>query len=124
MLVSARIIKLDKSVKTALRGPIVAAAYYVVAYIIRYISCLPTYTDAEFADIPVAQYLLLALAVAAAILTVFAMLSGLRLYRQSARARSAERKAGRWGLAGIVLGAVALGAIVLGAPILLEVDCV
>lgn len=120
----ARIKKIDKSVKTAIGGPIIAVVYYGVAYGVRYISCLPTYTDAEFADIPVAQYLLLALTVAAAILTVFAILSGLRLYRQSARARAgAEQKAGRWGLAGIALGAAALAAIAVGAPPLLHLGC-
>lgn len=122
---AARIKKIDKSVRAALGGPIVAATYYVVAHLVRYISCLPTYTDAEFADIPVAQYLLLALTVAAAILTVFAMLAGLRLYRQAKRARGgAQQKAVRWGLAGIVLGAIALVAIGLGAPPLLEVRCI
>lgn len=121
---AARLKKIDKAVRAALGGPIVAVTYYGVAYLVRYISCLPTYTDAEFADIPVAQYLLLALTVAAAILTVFAMLAGLRLYRQSTRARGgAQQKAGRWGLAGIALGAIALGAIALGAPPLLEIGC-
>jgi len=121
---AARIKKIDKSMKSALGGPLVAAAYYVVAYIVRYMSCLPTYTDAEFADVPVAQFLLLALTVAAAILSVFAMLAGWRIYRQSIRARGdAGRKSGRWGLAGIALGALALIAIVVGAPSLLDVEC-
>lgn len=124
MLMVGRMKKLDKAIKTAFGGPIVAVAYYGVAVIVRYMSCLPSYTDAEFADIPVAQYLLLALTVAAAMLTVFAMLAGLRFYRQSRRARGdAGRKVGRWGLAGIALGAVACAAIIATAPALFDTDC-
>lgn len=121
---AARMKMMDKAIKTALGGPIVAVTYYIIAFAVRYMSCLPRYTDAEFADVPVAQYLLLALTVAAAILTVFAMLAGWRLYRQSARARGdAGRKAARWGLAGIALGVVACGAIILVAPTLFEAEC-
>lgn len=124
LAMAVRMNKIDKAIKTALGGPIVAVAYYIVAIAVRYMSCLPSYTDAEFADIPVAQYLLLALTVAAAILTVFAMLAGLRTYRQSRRARGdAGRKVGRWGLAGIALGAVACAAIIATAPALFDAKC-
>lgn len=119
-----RMKKIDKAMKTAFGGPIVAVAYYVVAFVVRYMSCLPSFSDAEFADIPVTQYLLLALTVAAAILTVFAMLAGWRLYRQSTRARGdTGRTAGRWGLAGIALGALACAAIIATAPSLFDADC-
>lgn len=119
-----RIKKFDKSIRAAAGGPIVAAAYYVIGYAVRYMSCLPSYSDAEFADIPVAQFLLLALTVAALILTVFAMLAGFRLYRQSMRARAdSARKAAGWGLAGIALGVLAFAAIGAGAMPLLTAQC-
>lgn len=120
---AARVKKFDKAVKTAAGGPLVAAGYYAIAFAVRYVSCLPTYSDAEFADIPVAQFLLTALTLAALILTVFAMLGGFRIYRQAVRARGAARKTGRWGLAGIALGALALLAIAAGALPLLDVEC-
>ena len=121
---AARIKKFDKSVKTAVGGPIIAAGYYVIGYAVRYVGCLPTYIDAEFAGIPVAQFLLLALTVAALILCVFAMLAGWRTYRQAARARAnASRSAARWGLAGIALGALALASIAVGAMPLLDAEC-
>lgn len=121
---TTRIKKLDKSIKTAVGGPVVAAGYYVIGYAVRYVSCLPTYSDAEFADIPVTQFLLLALTGAALILTVFAMLAGFRLYRQSIRARANPgRQAMRWGLAGIALGALSFAAIAAGAMPLLGTKC-
>lgn len=121
---ATRIKKLDKSIKTAVGGPVVAAGYYVIGYAVRYVSCLPTYSDAEFADIPVAQFLLLALTGASLILTVFAMLAGFRLYRQSTRARANPgRQATQWGLAGIALGVLSFAAIAAGAMPLLGTKC-
>lgn len=121
---ATRIFKLDRSIKTAISGPLVGVGYYVIALAVRYIGCLPTYADADFAGIPVAQFLLLALTLAALVLTVFAALAGFRLYRQSARARSSNvRKAGTWGLAGIALAAVAFAGIMAGALPMLRATC-
>lgn len=121
---AARNFKMDRSTKTALGGPLVGLGYYVIALAVRYIGCLPAYADADFAGIPVAQFLLLALTLAALVLTVFAALAGLRLYRQSARARaSSARKAGHWGLAGIALAAVTFAGIVAGALPMLRATC-
>lgn len=121
---AARIKKLDRSIKTVAGGPIVALAYYLVAIGVRYVGCLPTYVDAEYAGIPVAQFLLYALTLAALMLTVFAMLAGFRIYRQSARARAnAASKTARWGLIGIALGAAAFAAIAAGAAPMLVVSC-
>lgn len=121
---AARNFKMDRSTKTALGGPLVGLGYYVIALVVRYIGCLPAYVDADFAGIPVAQFLLLALTLAALVLTVFAALAGLRLYRLSARARSGSaRKAGHWGLAGIALAAATFGVIVAGALPMLRATC-
>jgi hypothetical protein len=121
---TTRMFKLDRSIKTAVGGPLVGVGYYVIALAVRYIGCLPAYADADFAGIPVAQFLLLALTLAALVLTVFAALAGFRLHRQSARARSSSaRKAGRWGLAGIALAAAAFAAIVAGALPMLRATC-
>lgn len=120
----ARVKHIDQSVKTAVGGPIIAAAYYALAYAVRYIGCLPAYSDVEFAGIPVAQFLLLALTGAALLLCVFAMLAGFRFYRQASASRaSSERKAGRWGLLGIFLGAAAFAAIGAGALPMLDTTC-
>lgn len=116
--------KIDRAIKTAAGGPLVAGAYYATGFAVRYVSCLPTYADAEFADIPVAQFLLLALTGAALMLTAFAALAGFKLYRQGTRARGqAGDKARRWGIAGIVLGALALGAVVAVAGTILNATC-
>ena len=121
---AARFKKLDKSIKTAAGGPAVALAYYLVAVGVRYVGCMPTYVDAEYAGVPVAQFLLYALTLSALMLTVFAMLAGFRIYRQSVRARAnAGRKAARWGLIGIASGAVAFATIAAGAASMLAVSC-
>ncbi len=123
-MMATRMFKLDRSIKTAVGGPLVGIGYYVIALAVRYIGCLPTYADADFAGIPVAQFLLLAVTLAALVLTVFAALAGFRLYRHSAHARSSSvRKAGGWGLAGIALAAAAFAAIVAGALPLLRATC-
>jgi len=121
---ATRTFKLDRAIKTAIGGPLVGVGYYVIALAVRYIGCLPAYADADFAGIPVAQFLLLALTLAALVLTVFAALAGFRLYHQSARARSGNvRKAGGWGLAGIALAAAAFAGIVAGALPMLRATC-
>lgn len=119
-----RTIKIDKAIKTAAGGPLVAAAYYAAGFAVRYVSCLPTYADAEFAGVPAAQFLLLALTGAALILTVFAALAGFKLYRQGRRARAqAGHKARLWGLVGVSLGVLALGAVAAVAGTILNVTC-
>lgn len=121
---ATRMFKVDRAIKTAVGGPLVGVGYYVVALAVRYIGCLPAYADADFAGIPVAQFLLLALTLAALVLTVFAALAGFRLYRQSARARSSNvRKAGGWGLVGIALAAAAFAGIVAGALPMVRATC-
>ena len=121
---AARTFKMDRSAKTALGGPLVGLGYYVIALVMRYIGCLPAYVDTDFAGIPVAQFLLLALTLAALVLTVFAALAGLRLYRQSARARGGSaREAGRWGIAGIALAAATFAGIVAGALPMMRATC-
>lgn len=119
-----RAAKIDRAIKTAAGGPAVAVAYFAIGFAVRYISCLPTYADAEFADIPVAQFLLLALTGAALMLTAFAALAGFKLYRQGTRVKGqAGDKTRRWGVAGMVAGVLALAAVVAVAGTMLNATC-
>lgn len=120
---ATRIFKVDRAIKTAVGGPLVGVGYYVITLAVRYIGCLPAYADADFAGIPVAQFLLLALTLAALVLTVFAALAGFRLYRQSARARSGNARKAGWGLAGMALAAAAFAGIVAGALPMVRATC-
>lgn len=109
----SRRFNVNPMVKAAISGPIVAIGYALAVFGIRYIGCLPRFADTDFADIPVTEFLLIAVTAAALFLTVFAAIGGFRQYRQARTTRGeAGQRTRRWGLIGIgsaVLSFVAVG---------------
>lgn len=100
------------NIKTALSGPMVVVGYALAVFVIRYAGCLPRFVDTDFADIPVTDFLLIAVSAAALFLAIFAGIGGLRLYRQARQARGETgRHMRRWGLSGILLAALGFVAV-------------
>lgn len=107
-------LRFDNPAKIAVAGPLVAVGYYVTVFAIRYIGCLPRFADTEFADIPVIQYLLVAISAAALFLTFFAGIAGLRHYWQARAIRGEAGNAGRrWGLLGVASAVTAFAGVAL-----------
>lgn len=67
--------------RVALSAPAVAAAYAAIAYSVVTTGCIPPFSDVDFFGVPVTDFLLLALTVAALILIIFAGMNALRVLR-------------------------------------------
>lgn len=103
--------KLDRPISNAVAAPLVALGFAACAYTIHTVGCLPQFADAEFFGVPVKQFLLAALAVAALTLIVFAGLAAgrqLRVARRLRRSVDAATRVRRWSVVGIALSVMAL----------------
>jgi len=84
------------------------------------------FIDSEFFGVPVVQFLLAALTLAALTLAVFAGLGAMRQLRAARRLRrsvDAATRVRRWGLAGIALSLLALAAVAFLGAHFLTVSC-
>ena len=107
-----RRVSVNNVVKVAISGPIAAVGYAFTVFGIRYMGCLPRFMDTDFADVPVTEFLLIAVTAAALFLTVFAGIGGFRQYWQARPTRGeVGRRTRRWGLIGIASALLAFVAV-------------
>ena len=119
--------KLDRPIANALGAPLVALGYYLCAYAVTSVGCMPEFVDSDFLGIPVVQFLLAALLVAALTLIVFAALASvrhLRIARRLRRSVDAGTRLRRWSLLAIAFAALAFPVVAFFGVKFLTVSCV
>lgn len=109
--------------RNALGAPLVTLTHYLVGSLINAVGCLPRFVDADFLDLPVVDFLLAAITLAALTLIVFAGIGCWRMLRAPGGDREARLRRQRWAVAGLVLVPIAFAITASAGSDLLAQSC-